>query len=344
MCRFPLAEKYAYICGYFVEVDKMGNKLKHFRIAVGMTQAEVAKAIGVTQPTYQRWEAGSVDIPKVKLAKLTKVLKTTSEALLGRHPPIMAAFYDDRAPKHLQYYGEVAIHFRSGNEPLLLSISEEARSRLYQNLHLDSKFVTLKDLGNRTLVIRKNAIADLYLSSGAYDDFGPEHDEPGYKDGTPIQFPDTRDWEIIECLAYDSEDIENFSEEDVKRVEEGMMITDKQYEKLVADGHIAADELETEKEKNTAITKEIFEMATDLVYQLSTGKRRSIAVIDFNLYEAFGDLVEENSDEEEFIIFQSAGYHRSIFINPDALDYISMPTHILERDHDEFTDKLLGER
>jgi transcriptional regulator with XRE-family HTH domain len=90
-----------------------------------MTQASLAKKVGVTQPNYQRWEAGSAPVPDDKLTKLAKVLETTPEALLGRHRPIEARFYDDSAGDHLNYYGEVAIHFCGRGPPLLLSISEQ---------------------------------------------------------------------------------------------------------------------------------------------------------------------------------------------------------------------------
>ena len=242
--------------------NEMANRLRHFRVAAGATQTAVAKAVGVTQPTYQRWEAGSVDIPDAKLAKLAKVLKATKEALLGRHPPIEAAFYDDSAPEDLRYYGEIAVHFRGGGRSLLLSISEEARSRLFRNLHLMSKFVTVKDLGNRTVAIRREAISDLYLSSEAYDDYGPEHHKPGYEDGTPVQLPNPRDWEIIESLACDAVGLKDFADDDVERVQKAVLITDEQYEKLVADGLIKAEELDAEKTKNAAVTEKIFEMAT----------------------------------------------------------------------------------
>lgn len=151
-------------------------------MAARLTQAAVAESVGVTQPTYHRWEAGSVDIPDAKLAKLAKVLKATKEALLGRHPPIKAAFYDDSAPENLQYYGEIAVHFRGGGESLLLLISEQARSHLFASLRLDSKFITVRDLGNRTVAIRREVISDLYLSGEAYDDYGPEQHEPGVGD------------------------------------------------------------------------------------------------------------------------------------------------------------------
>lgn len=57
----------------------------------------------------------------------------------------------------------------------MLSISEEAFSNIHHNLQLDPAFVNVKSLANQTVAIRTKAIADLYLSSEAYDDYGPEH-------------------------------------------------------------------------------------------------------------------------------------------------------------------------
>ena len=111
-----------------------------------MTQAKLAEKVGVTQPNYQRWESGSAPIPEEKLKKLAKVLKTSPEAVLGRHPPKEARFYDDSAGDDLNYYGEVAIHFCGGGAPLLLSISEEAFSSLHHDLQLNPAFVTVKSL------------------------------------------------------------------------------------------------------------------------------------------------------------------------------------------------------
>jgi hypothetical protein len=35
-------------------------------------------------------------------------------------------------------------------------------------------------------------------------------------------------------------------------------------------------------------------------------------------------------EDDEMILFRNAGYHRSVFINPLALDYVSLPTHKFE--------------
>lgn len=306
----------------------MRAKLKQFRVAIGMTQARVAAAVGVTQPNYQRWESGSAPIPEEKLKKLAKVLKTDPLAILGKHPPIEAGFYDDSVGDDLDYYGEVSIHFLGGGAPLLLSISEGAFTRLHRDLQGDEAFVTVESLANQTVVIRSKAIADLYFSSEAYDDCGPEHGT--YANHVEIQMPDPRDWEIVEALAADEVGLEDFEPAHVQRVRERIMITDQQYEKLVAEGRIKAEDLEKERARNKEETDLILETALKTIYQLSTGQRRSVYVDDpENLFNAFYELTDfEGGDPaDDMIRLEAEGRHRIIFINKNALDYVAIPTH-----------------
>jgi transcriptional regulator with XRE-family HTH domain len=311
------------------------NKLKQFRVGAGMTQAKVASAVGVTQPNYHRWEAGAAPIPEAKLKKLAKVLKTTAEALLGRHAPIRASIYDDSVANNLSYYGEVAIHFAGGGEALLLTISEEAFSRLHQDLQDDSPFVTVESMANQTVIVRVRAISDLYFSSEAYDDYGPEHGR--YINHLDMRIPDPRDWEIIERLAYDG-DLDEFDITDVERVRAMVMITDEQYQKLVADGAIKSDELESARAKNQVETDRIFEAAQYTVYQLSTGLRRRMYVDrPESLFDAFYELIDYDgsTSSEEMIRVEAEGAHRMIFINKHALDYVCIPTHRLNEGRTE---------
>ena len=295
-----------------------------------MTQAKVAAAVGVTQPNYHRWEVGAAPIPEAKLKKLARVLKTTPEAILGRHPPIRAGFYDDSVSDDLSYYGEVAIHFRGGGEPLLLSISEAAFTRLHGDLQGDAAFVTVESLANRTVAIRTKAVSDLYFSSEAYDTHGPEHGK--YRNHMDLQIPDPRDWEIIECIACGEDGIEDFDRVDVERVRKMIMITDEQYEKLVADGRIKAEDLETERAKNQVKTELIQNMALTTTYQLSTGQRRNVYVDGpEELFDAFYELIDFSGDvsADGMIRLEAEGSHRIIFINKSALDYVAIPTHQL---------------
>ena len=308
----------------------MKTKLKQFRVAAGMTQAKVASAVGVTQPNYHRWEVGAASIPEAKLKKLAKVLKTSPEAMLGRHPPIGAGFYDDSVGDDLNYYGEVAIHFCGGGEPLLLSISEGAFTRLHRDMQREAAFVTVESLANQTVAIRTKAIADLYFSSEAYDTYGPEHGQ--YRNHIDVQIPDSRDWEIIEYLASGGDDVEGFDPADVERVRNKVMITDEQYKALLSDGRIKPEDLEKERAKNQVKTDLIFNIALETTYQLSTGQRRSVYVAGpENLFDAFYELIDFGGDisADGMIRLEAEGPHRIIFINKNALDYVAIPTHRL---------------
>ncbi len=50
------------------------------------------------------------------------------------------------------------------------------------------------------------------------------------------------------------------------------------------------------------------------------------------VFEAFYPLVDfgDMHEDDEMILFKNSGYHRTIFINPHALDYVSLPTHKFE--------------
>jgi transcriptional regulator with XRE-family HTH domain len=316
----------------------MVNRLKYHRVQNAKTQTQSAKAAGVTQPTYQRWEAGRAEVPKTALEKLAKYFKTTTAELLGTHPPVKAAFYDDDAPLDLQYYGEIAVHFESGSEPLVLSISEAARTSAYSQLHENRRFISFKDLGNRSVAIRREAISEFYFSSEAYDWYGPEEEHASYNLGTPIQMPDTRDWEIVEAIYIEEigagDATSDYPKEQVDRVRKAVMITDEQWEKLVADGNVKPEELETEKAARETDTAEILALAHTVTIQLSNGKRREIGYTDCNLFECWEQFEDEHypySDPEPGLIrLPYEGYHRTVFFNPDALDYVSFPTHRVE--------------
>lgn len=313
------------------------NRLKYFRVMNAETQAQTAKAVSVTQPTYQRWETGKAEIPKNQLAKLASHFKTKELELLGQHAPKLAAFYDDEAPLDLQYYGECAIHFAGGSEPLLLSISEAAHAQAYRELQGQKQFIVIRDLGNRTVAIRRKAISEFYFSSEAYDTYGPDHND--YTLGTPIQMPDTRDWAIVEAIDYEQETgdgyISMFATDDIKRVQDQIMITDDQFNELIANGTIKSDELEGEKAKISSETKDIISQTHTITVQFSNRKRREIKYFDCNIFECIEPLIDTDhaysgDDELNMIRLPYEGYHRTAFFNPDVLDYISFPTHKIE--------------
>ena len=59
------------------------NNLKSARKKAGLTQAEVAEHIGITQNAYSYWENGKVKIDNESLAKLSKLYGVTIDYLMG---------------------------------------------------------------------------------------------------------------------------------------------------------------------------------------------------------------------------------------------------------------------
>ena len=59
------------------------NNLKSARKAAKMTQAEVAKVIGITQNGYSYWEIGKAKIDHESLTKLANLFGVTTDYLIG---------------------------------------------------------------------------------------------------------------------------------------------------------------------------------------------------------------------------------------------------------------------
>lgn len=305
----------------------MANKLKKYRVDAGLTQAKLAEIAGVTQSTYQRWETGQIPIPDGKIERLAAVLDKTPDAVLGLRKPVEAALYDAKAPDFAQYYGEVALHFKDGGDPLLLSISEKAYGQFHQDLQGDDKFFIVQSLSNQTVIIRAASIADVYFSSEAYDYYGPK--DQVYLRNSPLQLPDSGDWEIIEAIAHDVIGMYDFDKNHIRRVEEILSLTsDEKFAELVAEGLLRESEVEIERSRELETQEAIFDVATNITYQLSNGQRRSFTAENEVIYDAFWELIEfPDAHDIEMIRIAPEGYHRTIFVNPNALDYISLPTH-----------------
>ena len=190
------------------------SPIKKARIVAGLTQIQVAKAMGVSQPTYQRWESRAVNVPTKQLDKLAKVLDCTLSLLIGKPEPFDLLGIDKNISDKYTYFGEVAFHFHSGSRPLLLPISDAVYTYLNSALSNADAFIEITSLDNRTVFIRNNAISDIFFSSDAYDDYGPDD----YGDQHLGIFPYDAFWKIlehsecIECLE------DEFSPQEIKDV------------------------------------------------------------------------------------------------------------------------------
>lgn len=65
--------------------NDMGKKLHELRDARGLTQREVANAVGVTEATVSRWESGHINnMRRDKIESLAKVLQVSPLVIMGR--------------------------------------------------------------------------------------------------------------------------------------------------------------------------------------------------------------------------------------------------------------------
>lgn len=273
--------------------------LKKQRLSACMTQTQVAEAMGVSQPNYQRWESGAAPIPANKIKKLAKILETTVDDILGKPKPFDFFGIDDSIEDTATYYGTVAIHFSSGASALLFPISVAMRDSLHNQLKTENGFIIAHSLDNQIVYIRRCAISDVYFSSDACDDNGPE----AYDDYLGV-FPDEDFWQIAEW-ADTPEAIK--SEHTHQRIQE-----------VIKEIRSATDEMRVQFSNR----------AKNITWQLSSGARRQEYSYDnLVLYDAFSLINTSPYELDEPIYLPLSGYHRSIFINKAALDYITIPAH-----------------
>ncbi|MBN9541575.1 MAG: helix-turn-helix transcriptional regulator [Alphaproteobacteria bacterium] len=309
--------------------------LKKLREAAGLSQQQIAKRVGVSQPHYRRWEVGEAPIPESQLTKLAKILKIAQEEIVGTQLALVA-------PKPMPredveefsfdadaYYGEIVVHFRGGGRPLTLSISNKEHDELFRQLQHSRYFIPVEDLSNQTVVLNVGAISDLWFSHDAADDFGPEDDvSEGGHYVSIVGNLDRADWYIMEALAHQFVGTEDFDDEDVDRVL-GILMR--------VEGAETPEERAALREKLEAgdCDSAVLKATTHITYQLSNGQRRSVhAPLDAeNVFEAvysvtiFGDQDPDEDGVNSMLILQMPDAAQSAFINPRALDYIIVPTH-----------------
>lgn len=60
-----------------------GERLREERIAQNLTQEDMAKKLGITRQAYGNYETGKRDVDSQTLVNLVKILKVSSDYLLG---------------------------------------------------------------------------------------------------------------------------------------------------------------------------------------------------------------------------------------------------------------------
>ena len=66
------------------EAETLGDRIRRFRIAKGLTQAELAGKIGVPQQTIGYYEVRGVSPPPEMLVAIADALDVSTDILLGR--------------------------------------------------------------------------------------------------------------------------------------------------------------------------------------------------------------------------------------------------------------------
>ena len=69
----------------------MKYRIREARERLGWTQSDLAKKMGTTQQTIQRYEAGAVDVNSSKLVRLAEILGPTVDYLIGIPPNAVRA-------------------------------------------------------------------------------------------------------------------------------------------------------------------------------------------------------------------------------------------------------------
>ena len=64
--------------------ERVGERLKECRISLRLTQKQVADAIGVAQPVYQRFEKGQYECTYDQLVRLADLFDVSVDFLLFR--------------------------------------------------------------------------------------------------------------------------------------------------------------------------------------------------------------------------------------------------------------------
>ena len=328
--------------------------LKRLRSQLHFSQAQVATKMGVSQPTYQRWESGAAPIPEGKVKKLAKVLHSTPEVLTGADRYARASL--SMLSGADGYWGEVAIHFVSGSEPVVLGISASERDRLAGELQThDSEFVEVVGLCNEHYLIRRHGISEAYLSDEAAERLGaPEDDYPHFM---RIQLVDDRLWDVLSNFNQKSDSLEkDFPPDDIVEALSHFMGPSEITESLSAQIDEATPAMRTgieaviqEVSKQAGVATEgVYEVedredlefrknfllsrASDTVVRLGCGvERRFILREAEDLSATHALLTSLAPGRHEMFSFRLVDAAQVALFRTDALEFVRFPKHYLER-------------
>lgn len=302
--------------------------LKKARLCMQFSQAEVAGMLGVNQSTYQRWESSTSKIPEGKLGKLAESLDTTKAALLGAQQEDFYFLKSDDGELTPNYFGEIAIHFKSGTS-LMFAISTHQRNCFAENYFDGNPFIPMIGMNNRSYLISRESILDVYLSDDSAGEYGPEekYDEDG------VKHVDEEEWGLVEAVA---DGLEFFEPEgvDTQKLAHILMILGKNPDDFR--NFFPADfdfsQINRVEALNELLIKKIYHCATAIEWQLSNGRSRAEDLTDDALLKGFSEHLRMGGECEEssiYLDFEDRDF--SVLTNSRSVNYLSCPTHAYER-------------
>lgn len=310
------------------------SMLRRARKAQTLTQAQLAEQVGVNQATLARWETGKAAIPEEKAALLAALLgvpvraiESRSDSITPSVPPQIEELVRKDAS---QYFGEVAIHFRSGGRPLMVSIDEHTRSRIYEEMQKQSSSaVVFTTLDNRTVFLRKAAISELHFSSDAVGTYGPEHG----RYGEPVAGIASTDEECFadpaSTEAYDP--VDALAGNPVQCSHEFWEAI--RYHEAVGDELPTSVQAEVEQALRSNLARTYTLLSHYMFWQVEGSQRRGMLSLDGAALSDFWFELEVgltgNSEVLQLCCGSAGGYHHSVLVNFGALEYLTVPTHLL---------------
>lgn len=260
------------------------------------------------------------------MSQISELFGTSKAAILGTPQPFDLFGIDKSIGDDRTYYGEVAIHFKSGGTPLLLPITEAVHGDLFSSFQQESPFVKLKSLDNLMVFVRRDAVSNILFSSDAYDDYGPEADR--YEEVLGI-IPDDDFWRIAEVFDFLSDVEDEFDSGILADAKARLTLTDAELDELIANGSVKPEDRQKVRAEVDERTKKFTALARNVTWQMGSCRREALAPDGRQLFERFGWLEEDPDAHERPLFLITEGYHRTIVISPKALDYIYIPAHKL---------------
>lgn len=109
----------------------LSDILKNRRKALGYTLLDIAKKVGVSEATVQRWESGNIkNLRQERIAKLSEILEVSPSTLMGwetEKPTTVSS--DGLNPEHMELLKSLS----KADLDIVLSVARQMKQRENQS-------------------------------------------------------------------------------------------------------------------------------------------------------------------------------------------------------------------